>query len=90
MKSWISENGGMLAVLAVVAVVLGAFADWRIGVKVDEALAKVSFPSDATIEQIHGKNDAQDARMDGLGDRQDFTEEQLRDMAQILMRRPSE
>ena len=88
MKSWISENGGILAVLGVAVLVLAAYGEWRVGVAVDNALAEKNFPSDATIAEIKGKDDAQDVRMDGLEARQNFSEEQMRDMGRILMRQP--
>ena len=88
MKKWISENGGMLAILGVFAVLLGAYGEWRIGVAVDAALAEKNFPSDATIAEIKGHDTAQDARMDGFESHQEFTDQQLQDMARILMRRP--
>ena len=57
--SFLQENGGMLAVLGVAVVVLGAFADWRIGVKVDEALAAQGFASSDKITQIEEELDDQ-------------------------------
>ena len=89
MKSWISENGGILTILGVVVVLLGGYAEWRIDKAVDNALAERNFPSDATIAEIKGVDTAQDTRMDGLESRQNFSEAQMRDMAQILMRQPS-
>ncbi len=88
MKQWISANGGMLAVLAVALAVVAAYGEWRIGVAVDAALAEKNFPSDATIAEIKGHDTAQDARMDGFESHQEFTDQQLQDMARILMRRP--
>ncbi len=88
MKAWISENGGMLAVLAVALAILAAYGEWRIDVAVADALADLSFPSDTTIEEIHGTNKAQDVRMDGFQSHQEFTDAQLRDIGRILMQRP--
>lgn len=50
--SFVKDNGGMLAVLGVAFVVLGAFADWRISVKVDEALAAKGFATSDKITEI--------------------------------------
>lgn len=50
--SFVKDNGGMLAVLGVAFVVIGAFADWRIGVKVNEALAAQGFASSDKINEI--------------------------------------
>ena len=36
MKDWISANGGILTVLGVAIVLLGAYAEWRIAVAVDQ------------------------------------------------------
>jgi len=41
--SFVKDNGGAIAVAGVAVVILGAFADWRIGVKVDEMLAAQGF-----------------------------------------------
>lgn len=38
MLSFIKDNGGVLAILALVAVLLGAYAEWRIAEKVDERI----------------------------------------------------
>ena len=88
MKNWISDNGGMLAVMAVALAILAAYGEWRIGVAVDAALADKNYPSDATIATINGELDVHESQITHMGERQDFTEEQLRDMANILMRRP--
>ena len=50
--TFVRDNGGMLAVLGVMLVVLGAFADWRISVKVEEALGDKGFATSDKITEI--------------------------------------
>jgi hypothetical protein len=50
--SFVKDNGGMLAVLGVAIVVVGAFADWRISVKVEDALAAKGFATSDKITEI--------------------------------------
>jgi hypothetical protein len=52
--SFVKDNGGMLAVLGVALVVLSAFADWRISIKVEEALANKGFATSDKITDIQG------------------------------------
>ena len=80
--------GIVVATSAIVLAVGAAYMEWRISVNVDEALTNKNFPSDATIATVNGKINVHATRIQGVEDRQDFTEEQLRDMANILMRRP--
>lgn len=47
--NWVKENGGMLAVMAFGALVLGAYAEWRIDVAVAEQLASQDLGTDAKI-----------------------------------------
>ena len=50
--SFVKDNGGMLAVMGVAVVLVGAFADWRIAVKVEEALAEKGFATHDKITEI--------------------------------------
>lgn len=50
--SFVKDNGGMLAVLGVAIVMVGAFADWRIAVKVEDALAAKGFATSDKISEI--------------------------------------
>jgi hypothetical protein len=50
--SFVKDNGGMLAVLGVAVVLVGAFADWRIAVKVEDALAAKGFATSDKITEI--------------------------------------
>lgn len=49
MKDWIKENGGPIVLTGIVLAVLAAFADWRIGVKIDDALSSQDIGTDAKI-----------------------------------------
>lgn len=72
--NWIKDNGGVLAVMAVGAVVLGAYAEWRIDVAVSEKIDTVALQqiSPDKITEIEGniaetrqQHLADSTRMDG-------------------------
>lgn len=50
--SFIKDNGGVLAILGIAVVILGGFADWRISVKVEAALAEKGFATTDKITEI--------------------------------------
>ena len=85
----VKEIGGIIVATSAVLLTLGGWlVTLYIDKAIDDALAELSFPSDATIAEINGEIGIHATKIEGLGDRQDFTEEQLQDMARILMRRP--
>lgn len=54
MKQWISANGGILAVLAVVALILGAYNEWRIAVAVQAKFDEAGLISEDRVKGIEG------------------------------------
>jgi len=89
----IKELAGVIVATSAVILTVGSFLlnVWiKDAVKdtVEAELAKLSFPSDATIAEVSGKINVNSTRIDGVQNRQEFTEQQLLDMASILRRRP--
>ena len=73
MKQFISNNGGMLAVLAVVGVILAAYAEWRIGeavsAKIDAVTLQQISPDkieaiEGDIKEVRTQHSADSERMD--------------------------
>ena len=66
MKKFISDNGGILAVIAVVVVVLGAYAEWRIAANVGSVLEAENLASASAVADL--KEDLEDDIEDLEGD----------------------
>ena len=73
--------GTATVVLGVGAWLLSIWIDAAVEAAVEAELAKLSFPSDTTIA-VH------ENRITNVESRQEFTEEQIRDLGRVLMRRP--
>ena len=82
-KNWVFGGGG-----AVAFVLLMGFIDWRVGVKVDEALASQDIGTDAKIISMDDEIDANAAGVQANKDRGELTQRQLEQVAEILMRPP--
>ncbi len=86
--SKIKEIAGIIVATSAVILSVGG---WLLKIWIDDAvekaLAELSFPSDTTIAEIRGRNDVQDAKIESNTKRQDFTDQQLLDLADILRRR---
>lgn len=67
--SWIKDNGGILAVGAVVLVVFGALADWRISVKVAQQLAEANIVPKHEVTELRKDVGENSEDIDDIEDR---------------------
>ena len=52
MKKFLSDNGGILTVIAAVVVVLGLYAEWRISANVSDVLAAENLASASSVADL--------------------------------------
>lgn len=52
MKQFLSDNGGILTVIAAVVVVLGLYAEWRISANVEGVLAAENLASASSVSDL--------------------------------------
>lgn len=82
-KNWIFGGGGAVAI-----VILFAFIDWRIDVKVAEQLSKQDLGTDAKIVSMDDNIASNSARVSAVEASGALTQRQLEQVAQILMQKP--
>ncbi|KPK72257.1 MAG: hypothetical protein AMJ84_04525 [Acidithiobacillales bacterium SM23_46] len=85
--NWIKENGGLLAIMAFGAVILGAYAEWRIGVAVSEQLASQDLGTDAKIVSMDTNIAANKALAERNREEIDDAERRVEQAFEILMGR---
>jgi len=83
--NWIKENGGILAIMAFGVLVLGAYAEWRIDVAVDDALASQDLGTDAKIVSMDTNIAANKALAERNKEEIDDAERRVEQAFEILM-----
>ena len=84
-KNWVFGGGG-----AVAFVLMMGFIDWRVGVKVTEALSAMDIGTDSNIIAMDTIAAANTSGVAENKEDNEFTAQQLRDVARVLMKPPSE
>ena len=81
-----------LTIAGVLLVAGGFYLEWRVSVRVDQAIAGLDIQTDSNIVSMKGdiqanktKNDVQDTRLDNAEDNNERTQRQLEEVARILM-----
>jgi len=67
--SFVKDNGGAIAVGAVVLAILAGYMEWRIGANVGDALAEAGIVPEAKITAMEGDIDRNEGDIDGIEDR---------------------
>lgn len=85
--NWIKENGGLLAIMAFGALVLGAYAEWRIDVSVAQHLASMDIGTDAKIVDMDKNIASNKALSERNKEEIDDAERRVEQAFEILMGR---
>ena len=85
--NWIKENGGLLAIMAFGALVLGAYAEWRIDVSVKNQLASQDIGTDAKIVDMDKNIASNTALAERNKEEIDDAERRVEQAFEILMGR---
>lgn len=85
--NWIKENGGVVVLGGIILAVMAAFADWRIGVKVNQALSAQDLGTDAKIVDMDTNIAANKALSERNKEEIDDAERRVEQAFEILMGR---